>query len=51
MDSYQAQVKDLSAKMDGKYSESNPPPPATMQAMSKCLSESVSIAKGAMTGG
>jgi len=49
--SYQAQVKDFSAKMDEKYSASNPPPPATAQAMGKCLSDSVSIVKGAMTGG
>ena len=50
--SYQAQVKDFSAKMDEKgYSASNQPPPATAQAMNKCMSDSVSILKGAMTGG
>ena len=50
-DSYQAQLLPLQAKMDAKYSESNPPPPAIRQAEYKCLSESVSILKGAMTGG
>lgn len=54
-DSYQAQLLPLQAKMDAKYSESNPPPPAIRQAIYKCLSESVSAAmrdaRDAMNGG
>ncbi|KLR61816.1 hypothetical protein IMCC26207_106135 [Actinobacteria bacterium IMCC26207] len=46
--SFQPQMEDLSAKMEEKYSESNPPPPAIAQAFGKCLSESVSMTADAM---